>query len=65
VPDIFVSGHMHKASVGAYRGVMLISASCWQDKTDFQEKVGVEPEPCRVPLINLQTREVRMLRFEK
>ncbi len=64
IPDIFISGHLHKSAVSNYRGVLLIAASCFQEKTEYQEKFGEEPDPCRVPLINLQTREVRLLRFE-
>jgi DNA polymerase II small subunit len=63
VPDIFVTGHIHKCSVASYRNVTLICGSCWQAKTVFQEKVGHEPEPCRVPIVNLQTRQVRILKF--
>lgn len=63
IPDFFVSGHIHKCSVSDYRGVTCISGSCWQAKTSFQEKVGHHPEPCRVPLVNLQTRSVKVLRF--
>ena len=64
VPDIFVCGHIHKAAVMNYKNVQLICSSCWQAKTDFQEKMGHEPDPCRVPLLNLQTRQVKMLNFE-
>ncbi len=64
IPDLFISGHLHKSSVSSYRGVLLVSASCFESKTEYQEKFGVEPDPCRVPLINLKTREVRLLRFE-
>ena len=63
IPDFFVSGHIHYSCVAHYRGVTLISGSCWQGKTSFQEKLGHEPEPGRVPVINLQTREVKILRF--
>jgi DNA polymerase II small subunit len=63
VPDIFATGHLHKVSVSNYRNVTLIGSSCWQGKTAFQEKMGHHPEPCRVPIINLQTREVKILRF--
>jgi DNA polymerase II small subunit len=63
VPDIFAMAHIHKAKVGKYRGVTNICASCWQGKTTFQEKVGHIPEPARVPVINLRTNEVRILRF--
>jgi len=63
VPDFFVSGHIHKAAAANYKDVTLISGSCWQSKTAFQEKVGHNPEPSRVPLINLQTRQVKILKF--
>ncbi|MBI4142024.1 metallophosphoesterase, partial [Candidatus Woesearchaeota archaeon] len=65
IPDIFLSGHVHKAAIANYRGVQIISGSCWQSKTAFQEKVGHEPEPGRVPIINLKTRQVKMLRFDQ
>jgi len=41
----------------------MISGSCWQAKTSFQEKLGHEPEPARVPLVNLKTREIKILKF--
>ncbi len=63
VPDIFVAGHIHKAGVLHYRGVSLVCGSCFQSKTDFQEKVGHDPEPGVVPLINLQTRQISFMRF--
>jgi DNA polymerase II small subunit len=63
VPDFFVTGHIHKSSVINYKGITLICGSCWQAKTSFQEKVGHHPEPSRVPLVNLQTREIKILKF--
>ncbi|MFH1510869.1 MAG: DNA-directed DNA polymerase II small subunit [Candidatus Woesearchaeota archaeon] len=63
VPDFFVAGHIHKSAVANYRGVTMICGSCWQSKTEFQEKVGHHPEPCRVPIVNLHTRNVKILRF--
>lgn len=63
VPDFFVSGHIHKVAVSNYRGVSLICGSCWQSVTSFQEKMGHHPEPARVPMVNLQTRETKILRF--
>ncbi len=63
IPDIFATGHLHKTSVSTYRNVTLICGSCWQGKTAFQEKVGHNPEPGRVPIVNLQTRELRILKF--
>ncbi len=63
IPDFFVTGHIHYSKVANYKGVTMICGSCWQGKTSFQEKLGHEPEPARVPLVNLKTREVKILRF--
>jgi DNA polymerase II small subunit len=63
IPDFFVTGHIHYSVATNYRGVTLISGSCWQKKTSFQEKLGHEPEPARVPIVNLKTREIKILKF--
>ena len=41
----------------------MISGSCWQGQTKFQEKLGHNPQPGRVPIVNLKTREVKVLKF--
>ena len=64
VPDFFLSGHIHKTSTANYRNTTLICGSCWQSKTLFQERVGHNPEPSRVPIVNLQTRDIKILKFE-
>lgn len=63
IPDFFITGHIHKANIGNYKNITTICCSCWQSKTTFQEKVGHNPEPSRVPIVNLKTREVKMLKF--
>lgn len=63
VPDILVSGHIHKSAVSYYNGVLTISCSCWQSKTALQEKFGHEPDPCKVPLLNLKTGKINILDF--
>ncbi len=63
IPDLFIGGHIHKSNASSYRGVTIISGSCFQAKTPFQEKMGHEPDPGHVPLINLQTRTIKTLRF--
>jgi DNA polymerase II small subunit len=65
VPDFFVTGHIHKSSVSNYNSTTLICGSCWQDRTSFQEKVGHHPEPSKVPIVNLRTRDVKLLCFGK
>ena len=64
VPDIFVSGHTHKSAVSYYNNILLISSSCWEAMTPYQEKFGNEPDHCKVPMFNLKTREVKILDFE-
>lgn len=62
-PDFFVTGHIHKSIAANYKNITLVSGSCWQSKTAFQEKVGHNPEPGRVPIVNLKTREIKILKF--
>ena len=62
-PDFFITGHIHKTSVCNYKSTTMISGSCWQSKTAFQEKVGHNPEPARVPIVNLKTRDIRIVKF--
>jgi len=63
VPDIFASGHIHKSSISKYRGVTNFVSSCWQYKTEFQERVGHHPEYCMVPIYNFKTGDSSMLDF--
>jgi len=64
VPDILVSGHTHKSGVLYYNNILNISVSSWESKTAFQEKMGNEPDFCKVPMFNLKTRELKILDFE-
>ena len=63
VPDFFITGHLHKTAVVQYKSTTMICGSCWQDTTSYQLKVGHRPEPGRVPIANLKTREMKILRF--
>ncbi|MDO8555977.1 MAG: hypothetical protein Q7R96_02275 [Nanoarchaeota archaeon] len=64
VPDIFCCGDMHRSAIATYNNVQTINGSCWQAKTNFQEKTGNNPDFCRVPIINLQTRAIEILKFD-
>ena len=63
VPDFFITGHIHRSSVSSYRNVTLVNASCWTETTDDQIKRGLEPLPARIPIINLKTRDVKIMNF--
>jgi DNA polymerase II small subunit len=64
IPDIFVSGHTHKSGIIYYNNILVVSSSSWESKTPFQEKMGNEPDFCKVPMFNLKTRAVKILDFE-
>lgn len=64
VPDILVSGHLHKSEVSYYNNILVISVSTWESMTDYMEKVGSKPDFCKVPMFNLKTRQVKILDFE-
>jgi len=65
IPDIFVSAHTHKSAVSYHNNILIISISCWEAMTPYQEKFGNDPDHCKVPMLNLKTREVKILDFEE
>ncbi|MEM4330428.1 MAG: metallophosphoesterase [Candidatus Pacearchaeota archaeon] len=65
VPDIVCTGDQHRPEISYYNNILLIASSCWQSKTPFEEKIGHEPDPCKVPLFNLKTREIKILDFSE
>ena len=65
VPDFFISGHIHRCSVGMYAGITTLNASCWVPQSDYMEKRGIVPEPARAILTNLKTREVKIINFSE
>jgi DNA polymerase II small subunit len=63
IPDFFVTGHIHRSAASNYNNITLLNCSCWIGMTDYQEKMGIKPEPARATVVNLKTREVKVLRF--
>lgn len=63
IPDIFVTGHIHRVSYTSYRNVTCLNASCWTAITEDQEKRGLAPQPARVMLVSLKTRDVKIMNF--
>jgi DNA polymerase II small subunit len=63
VPDVFVTGHIHRTDYAIYKGVELINASCFQDITQYQIELGHVPDPGKVILRNIKTGEVKILSF--
>jgi len=63
VPDIFHAGHIHVLGFCNYRGVLVVNSGGWQEQTEYMEKLGLVPTPGKVPVVNLQTLETRVLDF--
>lgn len=63
VPDVLCTGEVHRLDIENYNGVLIITGSCWQAQTPFEEKVGNVPDPAKVPVLNLKTRELKIYDF--
>ncbi len=63
VPDVFISGHVHVPGSGVYRGTTIVNCGAWQGQTDYQKRMGLVPQPGVLPVINLQSLQVRMIDF--
>ncbi|MEM3377780.1 MAG: DNA-directed DNA polymerase II small subunit [Candidatus Bathyarchaeia archaeon] len=63
VPDIFHAGHVHVVGHCNHRGVLIVNSGCWQEQTEYMQKLGLNPTPGKVPVVNLQTLETTVLSF--
>ncbi len=62
-PDVMVSGHFHSHSNESYKGVNTICSSTFQAQTDFQKRVGHEPDPGKVTIMNFKNRNTEVKQF--
>ena len=58
IPDIFHVGHVHRAELDTYKGILLVNSGSWQKQTPFQASVGMTPNPGIAILVNLKTFQV-------
>jgi DNA polymerase II small subunit len=63
IPDIFVTGHIHKTAVENYRDILMINASAWQSQTVYQKMMNFNPDPGKVVYTDLQSGAVQVLNF--
>lgn len=63
-PDVLHCGHLHRYGCGRYRDVLMINSATFQERTSYMKQKGVVPTPGMVPVVNLQTREVRAIQFD-
>lgn len=62
-PDIFICADGHHHAYSKYNQTHLISASCWQDVTDYQKEKGHIPTISKVILFNLKNQEIKIKDF--
>jgi len=58
IPDIFHVGHVHRAELNMYKGILLVNSGSWQKQTPFQASVGMTPNPGIAIMVNLKTFQV-------
>ncbi len=63
VPDVLCTGEVHRLDIETYNGTLIITGSCWQAQTAFEEKIGNVPDPAKVPVLNMKTRELKIYDF--
>ena len=64
-PAVMHVGHVHVYQHETYRGTVLVNSGAWQEQTSYQKRMGLEPTPGILPIINLQTLELIALDFTK
>ena len=62
-PDVFVAGHFHSHANSSYKGTNVICSSTFQAQTDFQKRVGHEPDPGKVTVLDYKTRNTEVKQF--
>jgi DNA polymerase II small subunit len=63
LPDIIHTGHVHTVGVSRYRGILLANSGTWQGQTEFQKRMNIQPDPCRIPFVDLSSGEVKIIKF--
>ncbi|MGV8171604.1 MAG: hypothetical protein ACP5OA_02825, partial [Candidatus Woesearchaeota archaeon] len=61
--DFLLSGHVHRAMVSNYKNITCINASCWTAQSEEQERRGLEAQPARAFIVDMHTREVKIMNF--
>lgn len=62
-PSVFHAGHVHVMGHETYRGTLIVNSGAWQGQTEYQMKMGLEPTPGIIPVVDLQTLRVKPISF--
>ncbi|MDO8538080.1 MAG: metallophosphoesterase [archaeon] len=64
-PDLFLGGDLHHNDFALHRGTMVVSGGTWQERTDFEVRIGNIPTPGICTTIELKTSNVSFTSFYK
>jgi len=62
-PEILHMGHVHRTEVSSYRGTLVVNSGTFQEQTEFQRRMNIQPTPGRVPIVDLQSMRTTIMRF--
>jgi len=62
-PDVVHVGHVHKNGWMIYRGTLLLNSGTFQDRTDYQVRMGHVPTPGLVPVLEAKTGKLNHISF--
>ena len=62
-PDVMHMGHLHKNGAMKYRGTLIVNSGTFQDRTEFQVRMGHVPTPGIVPVLELKNKQLSHLNF--
>jgi len=63
IPDIILTSHFHRCNVDVKNNILMVNGSCWIKNPKYFNKKGIESEYCKVPIINLKNREIKIMDF--
>ena len=63
IPDVFHCGHVHRFGATEHKGIMVVNSATFQAKTQYMQKLGIDPTPGYVPVFNLKTHELEVKEF--
>ncbi|MFW5904403.1 MAG: DNA-directed DNA polymerase II small subunit [Thermoplasmatota archaeon] len=63
IPDVFVTGHIHRTEVEDYHGTIMINSSTWQSQTEYQKMRDIEPDPAKVMVLDPTENQVSIQNF--
>lgn len=55
VPDVFHTGHVHVFRSRIYKGIRLVCSGTWQERTKYQEQMGIMPTPNIAGILELKS----------